>query len=148
MTCNCGCASLKALQMLSNSQRGISTASWQLVFNVVCLPVLMYGCQLWANSTKYKTLVKQIQLVMNEGVKVVAGAFHTVPHLVLHKLTPILPVAYYIKKLTQASSLRLYHVPCTSQLLVWLCYLLLDFTLFLIWVSVQHSKSCYLIRIA
>src|SRR6266702_886555 len=110
MTCNCGCASLKALQMLSNSQRGISTASWQLVFNVVCLPVLMYGCQLWANSTKYKTLVKQIQLVMNEGVKVVAGAFRTTPRLALHEITRILPASYYIEKLMQTSSLRLYHV--------------------------------------
>ncbi len=116
--CNCGCASLKALQMLSNSQRGISTASWQLMFNTVSLPVLMYRCQLWANSTKHKTLIKQIQLVMNEGVKVVSGAFHTMPHLALHELTQILPASYYIEKLMQTSSLRLYHVPCTSQLLV------------------------------
>ncbi len=35
--------------------------------------------------------------------------------------------------------------PCTDM---GECYLLLDFALFLIWVSVQCSKSCYLIRIA
>ncbi len=49
-----------------------------------------------------------------------AGAFHTAPCLALHELTCILPTAYYIEKLTQTSSLRLYHVPCTSQLLGWL----------------------------
>jgi len=116
--CNRGRASLKALQMLGNSQRGISTASWRLVFNAVCLPVLTYGCQLWANSTKYKTLVKQVQMVMNEGVKVVAGAFRMAPQMTLHELTRILPASYYIEKLMQTSSLRLYHVPRTSQLLV------------------------------
>jgi len=116
--CNRGCASLKALQMLGNSQRGISTAGWRLVFNAVCLPVLTYGCQLWANSPKYKSLVKQIQLVMNEGVKVVSGAFRTAPRMALHELTRILPAAYYIEKLTHTSSLRLYHVPRTSQILV------------------------------
>src|SRR6266702_5738228 len=78
----------------------------------------MYRCQLWANSTKYKTLVKQVQMVMNEGVKVVSGAFWTAPHATLHELTRILPTSYYIEKLTQTSSLRLYRVPQTSQLLV------------------------------
>ena len=116
--CNRGRASLKALQMLGNSQRGISTVSWRLVFNAVCLPVLTYGCQLWANSPKHKTLIKQIQLVMNKGVKVVAGAFRTAPRLALHELLRILPASYYIEKLTQTSSLRLYRVPCTSQLLM------------------------------
>ena len=56
-------------------------------------------------------------MVMNEGVKVVAGAFRTAPRLALHELTRILPAAYYIEKLTQTSSLRLYRVPRTSQLL-------------------------------
>jgi len=116
--CNRGRASLKALQMLGNSQRGISTVSWRLVFNAVCLPVLTYGCQLWANSPKHKTLVKQVQLVMNKGVKVVAGAFRTAPRLALHELLRILPASYYIEKLIQTSSLRLYRVPRTSQLLV------------------------------
>jgi len=57
-------------------------------------------------------------MVMNKGVKVVSGAFRTAPRATLHELTRILPTSYYIEKLTQTSSLRLYHAPRTSQLLV------------------------------
>ncbi len=55
---------------------------------------------------------------MNKGVKVVSRAFWTTPWATLHELTRILPASYYIQKLTQTSSLRLYRVPWMSQLLV------------------------------
>ena len=45
--CNQACASIKALQVLGNTVRGLSMANWRLVMNTVCLPVLTYGCQLW-----------------------------------------------------------------------------------------------------
>jgi hypothetical protein len=45
--CNRARASLKALQLLGNSIRGLNQASWWLAYNAVCLPVLTYGCQLW-----------------------------------------------------------------------------------------------------
>ena len=118
VVCNRACASLKALQVLGNSQRGLSTANWRLVFNAVCLPVLSYRCQLWANSPKYSSLVKKIQLVLNEGCKVIAGAFWTCPQEPLHKLLHVLPACFYLDKLTQTSTLRLYCVPQTSQILV------------------------------
>ena len=91
-------------------------ANWRLVFNAICLPVLSYGCQLWANSRKYKTLVKTVQGVFNEGVKVISGAFRTAPREALHKITRVLPARHYLEKLTATSALRIYHVPVTSQL--------------------------------
>ena len=45
--CNRARASIKALQVLGNTIRGLSMANWRLVMNAVCLPVLTYGCQLW-----------------------------------------------------------------------------------------------------
>jgi hypothetical protein len=77
--CNRARASLKALQVLGSSHRGLSMANWRLVFNAVCLPVLTYRCQLWANSPKVKSLMKKVQGVFNEGVKVISGAFRTAP---------------------------------------------------------------------
>src|ERR1700744_2047884 len=77
--CNRTRASLKALQVLGNSIQGLSMANWRLVLNAVCLPVLSYGCQLWAIAGNYKTLIKKAQMVFNEGVKVIAGAFRTAP---------------------------------------------------------------------
>ena len=55
--CNRARASIKALQLLGNSIRGLSAADWRLVYNAVCLPVLTYGCQLWFTGQQ-KMLVK------------------------------------------------------------------------------------------
>ena len=115
--CNRARASLKALQVLGNTHRGLSMANWRLVFNAVCLPVLSYGCQLWATSRKYKSLCAKAQLVFNEGVKVISGAFCTAPREPLHELTRVLPARFFFDKLTHTSALRLYRVPRTSQLL-------------------------------
>ena len=113
--CNRARASIKALKVLGNTHRGLSMANWRLVFNAVCLPVLSYGCQLWATSRKYRTLVKKTQLVFNEGVKIISGAFRTAPREALHELTRILPARFFFDKLTQTSALRLYRIPSTSQ---------------------------------
>jgi hypothetical protein len=77
--CNRARASIKALMVLGNSIRGLSMANWRLVLNAVCLPVMTWGCQLWFKEGGTKGLVKMLQQVQNEMVKVVTGAFHTAP---------------------------------------------------------------------
>ena len=57
VVCNRARASLKALQLLGNSVRGLDQASWRLAYLAICLPVLTYGCQLWYRG-KQVTLVK------------------------------------------------------------------------------------------
>jgi len=47
--CNRARATIKALQLLGNSVRGLDHARWKLAYNAICLPVLTYGCQLWYN---------------------------------------------------------------------------------------------------
>jgi hypothetical protein len=115
--CNRACASIKALQVLGSSHCGLSMANWRLVFNAVCLPVLSYGCQLWANSPKVVSLMKKVQLVFNEGAKVIAGAFRTAPREPLHEILRVLPARHFLEKLIHTSALRLYWVPWGSQLL-------------------------------
>ena len=115
--CNRARASLKALQMLGNSHRGLSMANWRLVFNAICLPVLSYGCQLWSTARNYTGLVQRCQLVFNQGVKVISGAFRTAPRETLHELTRVLPARHFFDKLTHTSALRLLRVPRSSQLL-------------------------------
>jgi hypothetical protein len=117
--CNRAQASIKALQLLRNSVRGLDQAKWRLVYNAICLPVLTYGCQLWFTG-KQKTLVKKLQTTQNEAVKVIAGTFHTTPHDLLHQLLTILPMDIRLKMLTQNTALRLYRVSKDSQLLKWL----------------------------
>jgi hypothetical protein len=115
--CNQACASIKALQILGSMHCGLSMANWRLVFNAVCLPVLSYGCTLWFKHKHNLGLTKMVQQVINNRVKLIAGAFRTAPCEPLHKLTRV-PLAYfYLDKLTTTCTLRLYRVPWTSQLL-------------------------------
>jgi hypothetical protein len=115
--CNRARASIKALQVLGNSIRGLSMANWRLVLNAVCLPVLAYGSQIWFLSGASKTLVNMLQRVQNEMVKQVTGAFRTAPREALLHFTRMVPMRHYIEKLTYTSALRLYRLPRPSQLL-------------------------------
>ena len=114
--CNRARATLKALQLLGNSVRGLDQAKWRLAYNAICLPVLTYGCQLWY-SGKQKTLVKKLQTVQNEAVRVMSGTFRTTPREPLHQLLTILPMDLRLNMLTQNTALRLYKAPKNSQLL-------------------------------
>ena len=115
--CNRAHASIKALQVLGNTIRGLSMANWRLVLNAVCLPVLAWGSQLWFLTGAAKGLIKMLQRVQNDMVKVVTGSFHTAPRGALLHITHMLPMAHYIEKLTHTSVLRLYRLPWASQLL-------------------------------
>ena len=115
--CNRAHASIKALQVLGNTICGLSMANWQLVLNAVCLPVLAWGSQLWFLSGTATGLIKMLQQVQNEMVKVVTGSFHMAPRGALLHITRMLPMAHYIEKLTHTSALRLYRLPRASQLL-------------------------------
>ena len=117
VTCNRARASIKALQLLGNSVRGLDFAQWRLVYNAICLPVLTYGCQLWYTG-KQKKLANKLQVVQNEGVRLIAGAFRTTPREPLQQLFNILPMALRLRLLTDNSALRLYRLQSSSQLLL------------------------------
>jgi hypothetical protein len=110
-------ASLKAMTVLGNSIRGLSMANWRLVFNAVCLPVMTYGSLLWFKKANTKKLVNYLQRVQNEGVKVITGAFRTAPREALLQITRMIPMRFFLEKLSHTSALRLYRLPRSSQLL-------------------------------
>ena len=89
--CNQARATLKALQLLGNSVQGLNKARWRLAYNAICLPVLTYGCQLWYRG-KQVTLVKKLQTVQNDAVRLISGTFGTTPCEPLHQLLNILPM--------------------------------------------------------
>ena len=108
--CNQARATLKALQILGNSVRGLDQARWRLAYNTIYLPVLTYGCQLWFKG-KQVTLVKKLQIVQNDAVRLISGMFHTTPRDPLHQLLNILPMDLRLKMIVQNSALRLYRSP-------------------------------------
>ena len=117
VVCNRARASLKALQLLGNSVRGLEQASWRLAYSAICLPVLTYGCQLWFRG-KQVTLVKKLQVVQNDAIRIISGTFRTTPRDPLHHLLTILPMKLRLTMLIKNTALRLYKVPKESQLLV------------------------------
>jgi hypothetical protein len=116
VACNRARATIKALQLLGNSVRGLDHAKWRLAYNGICLPVLTYGCQLWFTG-KQVALVKKLQTVQNDAVKIISGSFRTAPREALHHLLTILPMDLRLNMLIQNTALRLYRVPKDSQLL-------------------------------
>jgi hypothetical protein len=103
--CNQARVSIKALQVLGNSIRGLSMANWRLVLNAVCLPVLAYSSQIWFLSGGSKGLVNMLQRVQNDMVKQVMGAFRTAPREALLHFTRMVPMRHYLEKLTYMSAL-------------------------------------------
>jgi hypothetical protein len=92
-------------------------ANWRLVLNAVCLPVLTYGSQLWYLTGAAKGLINMVQRVQNDMVRQVTGAFRTAPREPLLHFTRMLPMKFFIEKLTYTSALRLYRLPRESQIL-------------------------------
>ena len=115
--CNRARATIKALQLLGNSVRGLDFAQWRLAYNAICLPVLTYGCQLWYTG-KQKKLAHKLQVVQNEGIKLIAGAFRTTPREPLQQLFNVLPMDLRLRLLTDNSALRLYRLQSSSQVLL------------------------------
>jgi hypothetical protein len=92
-------------------------ANWRLVLNAVCLPVLTYGSQLWYLTGAAKGLINMVQRVQNDMVRQVTGAFRTAPREPLLHFTRMLPMKFFIEKLTYTLALHLYRLPRESQIL-------------------------------
>jgi hypothetical protein len=92
-------------------------ATWWLVLNAVCLPVLTYGSQLWFLTGAAKGLLNMVQRVQNDMVCQVTGAFRTALREPLLHFTRMIPMKFFIEKLTYTLVLRLYRLPWASQLL-------------------------------
>ena len=78
--------------------------------------MLTYGCQLWF-TRKQKVLVKKLQTVQNEVVRIMTGTFCMMPWDPLHQLMTIYPMKIRLNLLIQNMALHLYRVLRGSQLL-------------------------------
>ena len=57
MTCRAH-STIRALQVLGNSIRGLDLANWRRVFHAIVLPALTYGAPLWATQPRNASLLK------------------------------------------------------------------------------------------
>jgi hypothetical protein len=62
-------------------------------------------------------LVRKLQIVQNDAVKLISGTFRTTPREPLHQLLNILPMDLRLNLMIQKTAFRLYKAPKGSQLL-------------------------------
>ena len=108
-------SSLKALQLLGNSVRGLQWAQWRVVYNAIILPILTYAAPVW--YTGQAGLLRELRTAQNAAVRHIAGAFRTTPVDPLHQLMGIMPIDLRISILIKNAALRLYRLPPNSQLI-------------------------------
>jgi hypothetical protein len=108
-------STLKAIQLLVNSVRGLDHGNWRQAYNAICVPTLTYGTPIWFRGQKKH--VKALQRVQNSAIGIVMGAFCSVPREPLHQLAAILPVNIHLTKLTTQAAICLLSLPTNSPVL-------------------------------
>jgi Reverse transcriptase (RNA-dependent DNA polymerase) len=112
------CRTLKALQLLGNSIRGLDHGNWRLAYNAICLPVLTYSSLIWFNDQQ--KLTDTLQQVQDYTVHRIMGAFCTTPAEPLYQLCAILPMKLRLQMLSKSAVFSLLSIPHSSQLIQWL----------------------------
>jgi ribonuclease HI len=114
--CNKTIAMAKALRMVANCTRGLTTEQGRILFNSILLPVLLYAVPVYLTGVNQKGLVKKLQVAQNEGVRWVLGAFRTTSVRDMHHLAAIPPVAYTARKLRIGAAIRLNTLPARGEI--------------------------------
>jgi hypothetical protein len=70
-------STLKALQLLGNSVRGLDHGNWHQAYNAICIPALTYSVPVW--FCEQKKHIKTLQGVQNAAIGVIMGAFQSMP---------------------------------------------------------------------
>ena len=74
-------STIRALQMLGSSIRGLGTLQRRHAYQACALPVLTYGLPLWfaENSAGIKNQLSKVSKVHSHACKWITGCFHTMP---------------------------------------------------------------------
>jgi len=91
------CSTIKAVNLLGNSVRGLDFLNWRRVYNTLIIPVLTYGAPVWYTGVKQQGLLKRLAIAQNEGLHKITGTFRTTPVEPLHNMTGIPPIPYLMK---------------------------------------------------
>jgi hypothetical protein len=100
-------SNIRGVSLLGNLVRGLDFLNWCKVYNVLIIPGLTYGAQIWYTRVNQKGLIQRLQVAQNEGLHKIAGVFKTTPVEPLHNLTGVPPISYVLDKLKHPYSLKL-----------------------------------------
>jgi hypothetical protein len=105
--CDRARASVNALSILGNSQRGTGTNTLRNVYNASVLSVLTYVSPVWFTGHCQKTLIQPIISVQNATLRHIAGVFRTTNVAALEALLSIPPIYSKLMSLNYSYTSRL-----------------------------------------
>jgi hypothetical protein len=109
-------STVRSLQILGNSIRGLSFANWRKVFHALIIPVLLYACPVWFTGIRQKKICDMLQIAQNDAIRRISGCFKTTPTATLHSLLSIPPIKYTLHKLRNNYRDRLMRLPPNCRL--------------------------------
>jgi hypothetical protein len=108
-------STIRGVNLLGNSIRGLDFLNWWKVYNALVIPILTYGAQVWYTGVGQKGLVQCLQVTQNEGIHKITGTFHTSPLEPLYNMTGIPPISYVMTKLMHSYFIRLRAMPLHAK---------------------------------
>jgi hypothetical protein len=72
-------STIKGINVLGNSVRGLNFLNWRKVYNALIIPVLTYGVHIWYTSVNQKGLINCLQVTQNDRIRKITGVFKTTP---------------------------------------------------------------------
>jgi hypothetical protein len=103
-------STIRGINLLGNSVRGLDFLNWCKVYNALVIPTLTYGAQVWYTGIGQKGLLHKMQVAQNEGIHKITRVFRTTPVEPLHNLTGVLPIPYIMTKLIDSYTNRLWNM--------------------------------------
>jgi hypothetical protein len=105
-------STLRSLNLLGNSVRGLRFAAWRRLYHAILVPILTYGIVAWhpPDGTR-KGLISVLQVAQNDALRKMSGCFRTMPIDPLHNLMAIPPIEFTARKLVRSAGDRLSRLP-------------------------------------
>src|SRR5579864_3263258 len=108
---------VSGIKCLGNTIKGLNQENLRHLFKTCVIPVLTYGCQLWYDPDHpKKSFLRKLQVVQNNALRHIAGAFRTTPIDTMHLLSFQPPIEVTIRKLCESAAIRFFRLPPSSEI--------------------------------
>ncbi|QRW23104.1 Reverse transcriptase (RNA-dependent DNA polymerase) [Rhizoctonia solani] len=108
-------ATLAGLQMLANSQNGLSVCHTRILFKASVTPILTYGLPLWFHGRRQLLLLEPLRKVQNQGLRWILGAFQTTPSRCMEHLASIPPLHIACLRIVENLARKLKPIPALAK---------------------------------
>jgi ribonuclease HI len=87
---------LNTLQLICNKGMGINNHLKLLLYNMVFIPTITYGCEIWAKAAEQKNTVKLLEKAQRRALQLITGSYKTTKLTDLQVITRSLPLQIII----------------------------------------------------